>query len=129
MKKKSINFLLPFIFTATVSYSYGNETLDTTGKSEQIQFILSGIKTSQSDKKTADVNVETAKNDIAVLSPALEQKMEDKKAEAKKIFDEHDNKHETGSSEFYYWQGLLSAAVSAATAFQDSLKLLQQNLD
>lgn len=128
MKRKPILFVLLFLFCSSL-FAFSNERTDTAGKTGKISLVLQGIKTEQANKTTAEADLTAAQNALAAQKPDLETKRDSLLAVAKKVFDAHDNKHEEGSSEYNYWQGVINDNVSAAGTSQGQINILQQAVD
>lgn len=128
MKHK--HFLLASLFLfAFCGNIFGNEKSDTTGKTGKITLILQGIKTEQASKSVAESNLMAEQNNLSAQKPLLEKSRDEKLAEAKEIFVAHDGKHEEGSAEYSYWQGLINAAVAEANSYQGQIDQLQKAVD
>lgn len=128
MKSKILFLTAAFLFIL-VFFTYGNDRSDTSGKTGKITMVLSGIKTEQANKTVAETNLTAAQNNLIAQKPDLEKARDEKRAEAQKIFAEHDGKHELGSPEYNYWQGLLTNANSAANSYQGQIDVLQNAVD
>lgn len=125
MKKKNIIFSFCLSFLFSTIYCFGNDVADTSGA---LKLILGGIKNEKANIAAAETVLSTANLELGAREPDLIVQRDNKNAEAKKYFDEHNEKHEKGSPEYNYWQGLINAAAGEANTFQSQIDGLHKNV-
>ncbi|MDB5231787.1 MAG: hypothetical protein JWN76_2592 [Chitinophagaceae bacterium] len=125
---------IPLVFTLFMLFSvgpfccYAGDTLGAPAKG-QLQLVLNGLKEEQADNKTAAGNLVTAQSELDSKQPGLVQLHDAKVAEAKGIFNDHNNVHQVGSTAYNFWQQKLVEANAAANGFQDQIDVLQAEVD